>query len=277
MMPDLTEERLAEIRAACERRPPMFDPPIDNWTQADEDCFECKHRLALGDELTKLQAELAAERGLRLAMERQAIGIEDACRARINDTKAILTEAMRANRVQPWPKAGILGLCKQVAQTLAHWSRVIGSRDEALKEVHAARREAELGRQQLQEFIAADVENLKLLRLDHTGLMISGDKSYGMRLVFWSLYQAVKDCVNYQQTEVEPPRAEGEMTLRGQRMRYFLTVVKPGGKSPHELRAEAEAERESLRAEFSEAGGNCCEKCFVAYSRHRTAAEVPRA
>lgn len=44
----------------------MFDPPIDNWTQADEDCYDCKHRLALGDDVRQLEVENAR---LRAALE----------------------------------------------------------------------------------------------------------------------------------------------------------------------------------------------------------------
>lgn len=48
----------------------MFDPPIDNWTQADEDCYDCKHRLDLGDRLAYLTAENARLQGAEQAVLR---------------------------------------------------------------------------------------------------------------------------------------------------------------------------------------------------------------
>lgn len=202
-------------------------------------------------EIDRLKSELATEQGLRLAIERAALGIDDAGRARTNDAKAILADALRRHKTEPTP-LGIIRLARQVAATLGGWSRVIGRRDQALKEAHAARREAELGRQQLQEFMMADVDNLKLLSLDHTGLVIAQDKSYAMRLQFWALYQVVKDAENYVQQEVSLP--ESELRVGGERLRYFLTVVKPGGKSPHELRQAAEDKLAAAEEAAFEAG-----------------------
>jgi hypothetical protein len=55
------------------------------------------------------------------------------------------------------------------------------------------------------------------------------------------------DAPNYVQFEAEDPRTrDGGLPTTGER--YALIVCRPGGKTPHQLRREAEAEAERLRA-----------------------------
>lgn len=82
------------------------------------------------------------------------------------------------------------------------------------------------------------------MNLDGKGtlsLVLAHEMATNMTLAFKSILDAQPGAENY---------VEQEVIERNGGNRYVFVVCKPNGKTPHQLRREAETERDALRAEL---------------------------
>lgn len=74
-------------------------------------------------------------------------------------------------------------------------------------------------------------------------LVLANELAAKMTAAFKTILEAHPGAQNYVEQVVEERNGGG---------RYVFIVCKPGGKTPHQLRREAETERDALRAELAE-------------------------